>query len=246
MTSAQQSSFSHRHDERFPVTSAHNVMDKTLTLSGEVVDNIVDHLYDDISSLKVCALVCHAWLPSCRYHLLYTTICFPGTPGKTHFDLIRWSQNHQEAALYVVRLCIEGTANFRELPCGSEVAVEDIELLLPLLPNLQEVVLRGVTLSSYLPADGSHIPSCCRRIRVLTVAFGATGDTTFRPLVNGTRPLETAFYFPHCAPLCESKIFTYILITLHSPAAATLAYSNCIVKRSLDGRFENWSSGCLG
>lgn len=184
MTSAQlvQSSCSQQHDEGFPVTSVDNVIDKKL--SGEVIDNIVDHLYDDIYSLKVCALVCRAWLPSCRYHLLYTTICFPGTPGKTHFDLIHWSQNHQKAALHVVRLCIEGTANFMEFPCGSEFAVEDVELLLPLLPHLQEVVLRGVTLSSHLPAGGFHIPSCCRRIRALTVVFGATADTTFRPLCH--------------------------------------------------------------
>ncbi|KAF9263749.1 hypothetical protein L218DRAFT_987391 [Marasmius fiardii PR-910] len=38
-------------------------------LPQELVDQIIDHLHNDISSLKSCTLVCRAWLPTSRLHL---------------------------------------------------------------------------------------------------------------------------------------------------------------------------------
>lgn len=35
----------------------------------ELVDYIIDHLHNDISSLENCALVCRSWLPSSRFHM---------------------------------------------------------------------------------------------------------------------------------------------------------------------------------
>ncbi|KAF8959141.1 hypothetical protein BDZ97DRAFT_1412821 [Flammula alnicola] len=35
----------------------------------EIMDQFIDHLYDDRRTLKKCALVCRAWVPSSRYHL---------------------------------------------------------------------------------------------------------------------------------------------------------------------------------
>ena len=34
----------------------------------ELCDHIIDYLHDDRASLASCALACHAWLPSARYH----------------------------------------------------------------------------------------------------------------------------------------------------------------------------------
>lgn len=38
----------------------------------EIIDMILDHLFDDPVTLKVCSSVCHAWLPCTRYHLFHT------------------------------------------------------------------------------------------------------------------------------------------------------------------------------
>ncbi|KAF9050535.1 hypothetical protein BJ165DRAFT_1458567 [Panaeolus papilionaceus] len=38
------------------------------SLPQELVDNIVDHLYDDRQSLSNCTLISHAWLPASRHH----------------------------------------------------------------------------------------------------------------------------------------------------------------------------------
>lgn len=35
----------------------------------ELVDHIIDQLYNDVPSLKSCARVCKAWLPASRYHI---------------------------------------------------------------------------------------------------------------------------------------------------------------------------------
>jgi len=40
-----------------------------LHLPQELTDHIIDYLYDDQASLRNCALVCQAWLPTSRYHL---------------------------------------------------------------------------------------------------------------------------------------------------------------------------------
>ncbi|ESK88748.1 hypothetical protein Moror_1265 [Moniliophthora roreri MCA 2997] len=39
------------------------------TLPQELVDQIIDHLHNDVQSLRSCSTVCRAWLPSSRLHL---------------------------------------------------------------------------------------------------------------------------------------------------------------------------------
>ena len=155
------------------------------TFPGEVIDNIIDHLYNDVSTLKTGASVCRAWLPSCRYHLFHTTVCYPTIPGKTHLDLLQWSRAYPEVAAYVVRLCIEGTVNVEELPRGPEVAVEDIEHLLALLPSVEELIVRGICLSSQLSRDDIYLPCAPpRRVRELAVTVGSTRDFSFVPMYH--------------------------------------------------------------
>lgn len=38
----------------------------------EILENIIDHLYDEKRSLTACGAVCKAWLPLSRYHLFYS------------------------------------------------------------------------------------------------------------------------------------------------------------------------------
>lgn len=47
-------------------------------LPQELIDHIIDHLYDDPLALKNCARVCHAWLPTSRVHL-FSKICLKAT-----------------------------------------------------------------------------------------------------------------------------------------------------------------------
>ncbi|KAI0332594.1 hypothetical protein GY45DRAFT_1273675 [Cubamyces sp. BRFM 1775] len=38
-------------------------------LPQELIDQAIDHLWNDRDSLSICSMVCHAWLPSARTHL---------------------------------------------------------------------------------------------------------------------------------------------------------------------------------
>ncbi|KAF9461180.1 hypothetical protein BDZ94DRAFT_855128 [Collybia nuda] len=49
------------------------------TLPQELIDNVIDHFHDDRPSLKACALVCRAWLSSCRAHIFHSISLQPPT-----------------------------------------------------------------------------------------------------------------------------------------------------------------------
>ncbi|OCH89642.1 hypothetical protein OBBRIDRAFT_732315, partial [Obba rivulosa] len=41
-------------------------------LAPELIDIILDFLYDDYATLKNCILTCTSWIPTCRLHLFDT------------------------------------------------------------------------------------------------------------------------------------------------------------------------------
>jgi len=48
-------------------------------LPPELCDRIIDYLHSSTKSLTACALVCHSWLPTARYHLFRDTLITPRT-----------------------------------------------------------------------------------------------------------------------------------------------------------------------
>lgn len=44
----------------------------TVSLPPELVDEAIDHLWDDTQTLRACSLTCRAWVPSSRLHLFRT------------------------------------------------------------------------------------------------------------------------------------------------------------------------------
>ncbi|OCH92083.1 hypothetical protein OBBRIDRAFT_751976 [Obba rivulosa] len=51
----------------------------TVMLPPELVDETIDHLWDDPVSLKACSLTCRSWVPSSRLHLFRTVRLRNGT-----------------------------------------------------------------------------------------------------------------------------------------------------------------------
>jgi hypothetical protein len=43
----------------------------------EIIDQVIDHLYNDRETLRTCALVCRSWVPSSRYHLFGVVVICP-------------------------------------------------------------------------------------------------------------------------------------------------------------------------
>ncbi|TFK22216.1 hypothetical protein FA15DRAFT_657705 [Coprinopsis marcescibilis] len=53
----------------------------TLRLPQELVDHVIDHLYNDFSTLKSCSSVSKAWSPTSRYHLFTKVSLKAGSSG---------------------------------------------------------------------------------------------------------------------------------------------------------------------
>jgi hypothetical protein len=52
-----------------PVSGSESQTSKQISIPQEIIDQFIDHLYNDQEALKTCALVCRAWVSSSRYHL---------------------------------------------------------------------------------------------------------------------------------------------------------------------------------
>ena len=117
-----------------------------LTLPGEDVDVIIDHLHDDVPSLKACALVCHSWLPSSRYHLFYKRTINDRRKAQ---DTPLFLSVNPALAAYIRHLDIKrGHSYFISFP--------ELEALLRALPSIRVLSLKDVTLSGPQPAVNTH------------------------------------------------------------------------------------------
>jgi hypothetical protein len=55
----------------------------------EIIDQVIDHLYNDRETLRTCALVCRSWVPSSRYHLF----------GNVDISFLEWGQPSRYSSL---------------------------------------------------------------------------------------------------------------------------------------------------
>ncbi|KAG5638216.1 hypothetical protein H0H81_001217 [Sphagnurus paluster] len=70
-------------------------------LPQELVDHIIDHLYDDTLTLNSCSLVCHAWLPTSRLHL-FSKISLKVTPAVAPSELCKRLHRLLTSSPYII------------------------------------------------------------------------------------------------------------------------------------------------
>ncbi|KAM5534134.1 hypothetical protein V8D89_012154, partial [Ganoderma adspersum] len=151
-------------------------------LPGETVDNIFDHLYNDIPTLSASSLVCRAWVPSCRYHLFHTVECNSSPDSRRRISHLHdWLLASPNIHPYIQTLNIVGSNGYHN------VYVEDVEQVLQCLPFLQNLALRGITICSHdTSTDVSYVSSLggdARRLRCLVISNCATvHDVVRQPL----------------------------------------------------------------
>lgn len=132
---------------RVPQSSFNPFVRMPTTLPQELVDSVIDHCHDDPMTLRSCALVCNAWLPSSRSHIFHSiTLQPPDKPTKKSFfvrkltdtqRLLRMLQFSPEIALYVRNLSIcEGMV-------GREWIAQErtLPVFLSMLKNVQRFQL---------------------------------------------------------------------------------------------------------
>ncbi|KAJ6573454.1 hypothetical protein DFH09DRAFT_1457460 [Mycena vulgaris] len=80
-------------------------------LPPEITDSIIHELSPDAPALRICSLVCHAWLPASR-HILHKMVALRGEDIPDFLDLIAPSENTYLNKLRVIdiSLCENGPA----------------------------------------------------------------------------------------------------------------------------------------
>ena len=150
-------------------------------LPRETVDNIFDHLYNDIPTLSASSLVCRAWIPSCRYHLFYTLNCNAGTDSRGAIShLHEWLLASPEVHPYIQTLNV-----VRRGGGCRDFYVEDVEQVLHCLPFLRNLTLVEITIRSRdTSADVSYVSSTGRdrRLRSLVILKCSSSADAPQPL----------------------------------------------------------------
>ncbi|KAI0712830.1 hypothetical protein C8T65DRAFT_829212 [Cerioporus squamosus] len=214
---------------------------RTSTLPGEVTDNIIDHLHDDTTTLQEAALVSQSWLSSSQYHLFSITCCQLLAPGRGLSEFVAWLSSAQYATAHIAHLIIEG--NFAERTGRPELCVQDVEIALERLPSLAALTIRGVTLTSGVPAGGLYRPLTRNTFTLLKFWRVATVDNTFHPVLH-LLSLFSEVQFLHVNDLeCvwDSDLAAISSLGLAPPVQHALRVESLTLCSSLlDGRWSGY------
>lgn len=144
-----------------------------MALPPEIIDIIIDHLFDDKSALRASALVSHGWLPSARYHLFRKVRI-----KETNEDLEIWSQNVlrflcciPNAPAVVQELDLSGgfavINALPEHPHTSSHFVDTLECMVEMLPSLKSLSVDSFNL--YNPQLLKAPPVATHNLRSLSL-----------------------------------------------------------------------------
>ncbi|TFK82171.1 hypothetical protein K466DRAFT_500798 [Polyporus arcularius HHB13444] len=104
----------------------------------EVAENIIDHLGEDIWSLRSCALTCRGWNRHARYHLVVSILVHSREDLHSIHD---YFASNPHMASFVRSLSMLPVYGDKRPGCLLEVLPVD---LLKLLPNLRRYCIVGV------------------------------------------------------------------------------------------------------
>lgn len=104
---------------------------------GELIDRIIDHLFDDKPAVRSCSLVCKLWVPSSQFHL------FAEPPDLEEDAAVNAFRDRVVAPTFKTRLLIQSL----RIKFTREVSLFTVAELLQNLPCLRErLVLRNILL----------------------------------------------------------------------------------------------------
>jgi hypothetical protein len=154
-------------------------------LAAELIDQIIDCLREDPSSLRSCALVRQSWLARSRYHLFKEIHLFHDAyNNKTNCtDLYAILQRSPNIASVIQNLHIEeGQASFRNQWIKTT----------PSLPSLLDLLTHLTVLKFHCIQWDDHLPTLLRSTLRTTVASNPITSLAFRDCVfSGSSFLRT-------------------------------------------------------
>jgi len=133
-------------------------------LPQELVDQIIDHLWDDPLSLRACSLSCSAWLPSSRTHI-FREVKLDGAVACLRFEELLQASS-DIIAVYIRNLFIEAhhfSYNADALRNPSSTWVARIPSLLERLPRVIELGFTSLNWSA-LRMDAGRSEMLCNKL----------------------------------------------------------------------------------
>lgn len=136
----------------------------------ELTDMVIDHLWNDESSLLICSQVARCWLQSSRSHI-FREISIRVEDSKPEklpdfIDLLHPSKqigHHVRCLILRQRL---RQHSFREMD-SSHLDIEVMEAILAKLPNLSELFLHGISLTFLSTSETKNLcPPSLQRLSI--------------------------------------------------------------------------------
>ena len=203
-----------------------------LWLPPELWELILDHLWDDASSLRECSLTCRAWLPTARCHLFYHVEFKAQGDCLRFLDTLDSSYGAQtDIARFVQSVAIIGLPLCRfgdEYDNKNGLVLHDV---LGRLPNVTTLTLESVDIDVHLPLDYA---ASCIQLRPFSHLFPLPGVRTLNMSlvmfhsIHDVSRLITAF--PQLRTLAVSRALWW-----QDTDAPLLAEERAQVERTLRG-----------
>ncbi|KAK7690611.1 hypothetical protein QCA50_005710 [Cerrena zonata] len=154
-------------------------------LFQELVDRVIDHLWDDKPSLGACTLVCSSWLPEARYHLFREIILRFSNSCTEKLCLFPQSVQDEIWILYSrtrelelslhdftvkeIAILVSKMPMLRWLRLDIQVLRHEQGSIMPVCPSVREITLRGVSLYESLLLMGLYL--AFPNTRILKISY---------------------------------------------------------------------------
>ncbi|KAJ3476648.1 hypothetical protein NLI96_g11016 [Meripilus lineatus] len=139
-------------------------------LPQELIDQILDYLFDDVDTLRSCSSVSPGWLDSARHHLFkkFTFVAKAGPNGASFAQFAVFLKDSSSVCKHVRTLHLHG-GSLSTTPVGAadSLAIPDFAGIVSLLPSLREVKLSRM---SIIP-EVCQTPSLPLNVRVISQYF---------------------------------------------------------------------------
>ncbi|KAF8580214.1 hypothetical protein K439DRAFT_318939 [Ramaria rubella] len=155
-------------------------------LPQELVDNIIDHLWDDLPSLQTCSLTCRSWVESAQYHIFHHVEA-QITIGDPFWALLESSPH---IAQYVKTLAIYQRPNSPAMHSPPDGIDTVVQRLLPLAANIlwrvEDLRISHISISPLAAKAHATVFRTCLSMRTLTIS-----NATFRRFEDIIRMIIT-------------------------------------------------------
>lgn len=156
------------------------------TIPTELIERILDHLYDDVRTLKACTLVCRAWFTRSRYHLFAHVQL--GSPRIDEF--LHCFDANTLRGMRGLTACVPRDLRFKldRTPSSCSQLEDQFAKVCSVLPNIEFLRLATFPPAPRLPSWLANYQNTLTHLVIQTTVFTTT--SAFIIAISGLRALR--------------------------------------------------------